>query len=325
TLQMVFDELRSNPQRVVFAEGEEETVIRAAITYYNSGYGTPILIGNTDTIRDSLRELGLGHEDEVEIHQGRDSPSAPGYVDYLYDRLQRKGFLYRDCLRMVNNDRNVLGACMVAMGDGDAMVTGTTRSYSSVLEAMHRVMDAEAGHRVFGLTVVITRTGTVFIADSAVHERPNARQLADIAEQSAAAARRFGHEPKVAFLSYSNFGNPLLETTEEMRRAVTLLDQREVNFEYEGEMTASVALNMDMRRLYPFCRLTGPANVLIMPALHSAHISSKLLKELGGGRIIGPLLIGLEKPIQVAPMDATASDLVNMAAIAAHSAIKNRP
>ncbi|RMF07851.1 MAG: NADP-dependent malic enzyme [Alphaproteobacteria bacterium] len=322
TLQMVFDELRSNPQRVVFAEGEEETVIRAAIIYRNSGYGTPILIGNRDRIRETMNELGFGDEADIEIQQGRESPRRDDYVDYLYNRLQRRGSLHRDCLRLVNNDRNVLGACMVALGDADAMVTGMTRSYSTVLEAVNRVMDAEPGHRVFGLTIVVTRTRTVFIADTAVHERPTAQQLADIAEQSAAAARRFGHEPRVAFLSYSNFGNPMLETAAHLREAVQLLDQRNVDFEYEGEMTAAVALNMDMRPLYPFCRLTGPANVLIMPALHSAHISSKLLKELGGGKTIGPVLIGLEKSIQVVPMDATASDLVNMAAIAAHNAIK---
>ncbi len=322
TLQMVFDELRSNPQRVVFAEGEEETVIRAAIAFRNGGYGTPVLIGNKQRIRDTMHELGLGDEEDIEINAGRDSPRAKDYVDYLYSRMQRRGFLHRDCLRLANNDRNTLGACMVALGDADAMVTGMTRSYSTILEAVHRVIDAAPGHRVFGLTIAVTRNRTVFIADTAVHERPTAEQLADIAEQSAAAARRFGHEPKVAFLSYSNFGNPLLPTTAEPRRAVRLLDQREVDFEYEGEMTASVALNPDMRRLYPFCRLNGPANVLIMPALHSAHIASKLLKELGGGKIIGPLLIGLEKSIQVVPMDATASDLVNLAAIAAHDAIK---
>jgi len=322
TLQMVFDELRSNPQRVVFAEGEEETVIRAAITYYNSGYGTPVLIGNEERIRESLAELGLGHEEDVEIHQGRDSPRAPDYVDYMYDRLQRRGLLKRDCLRLVNNDRNILGACMVAMGDADAMVTGMTRSYSTVLESVHRIVDPEPGHRVFGLTIGITRNQTVFIADTAVNERPTAEELADIAEQSAAAARRFGHEPRVAFLSYSNFGNPMLETAREARRAVRLLDKRNVDFEYEGEMTASVALNMELRKVYPFCRLSGPANVLIMPALHSAHIASKLLKELGGGKTIGPVLIGLQKSIQVVSMDATASDLVNMAAIAAHNAIK---
>jgi malate dehydrogenase (oxaloacetate-decarboxylating)(NADP+) len=321
---MVFDELRTNPQRVVFAEGEEETVIRAAITYRNSGYGTPVLIGDVDRIRETMHNLGLGHEEDVEIHQGRNSPRAKKYADFLYERLQRRGLLYRDCQRLVNNDRNALGACMVAEGDADAMVTGMTRSYSTVLEAVHRVIDAEPGHRVFGLTIAVTRNRTVFIADTAVHERPNAEQLADMAEQSAAAARRFGHDPKVAFLSYSNFGNPMLETAAELRKAVRLLDKRDVDFEYDGEMTASIALNMELRPLYPFCRLSAPANVLIMPALHSAHISSKLLKELGGGKTIGPLLIGLEKSIQVVTMDATASDMVNMAAIAAHNAIKNK-
>jgi malate dehydrogenase (oxaloacetate-decarboxylating)(NADP+) len=324
TLQMVFDELRREPQRVVFAEGEEETVIRAALAFRNSGYGVPILIGDAQRIHHTMAELGLGSGDDMEIYHGRSFHRRDEFVDFLYGRLQRRGHLYRDCLHLMNNDRNVLAASMVALGYADAMVTGVTRNYATALETILKVANPGEGHRVFGLTILVSRNRTVFMADTAVNERPTAEQLVDIAIQSAATARRFGHEPKVAFLSYSNFGNPQLPTADVLRDAVKLLDKRQVDFEYDGEMNPAVALNMEVRKLYPFCRLSGPANVLIMPALHSAHISSKLVGELGGVRTIGPLLIGLEQSIQIAPMGSSASDLVNMAAIAAHNALKKR-
>ncbi len=324
TLQMVFDELRSEPQRVVFAEGEEETVIRAALAFKNSGYGMPVLIGDAKRIKATQADLGLGQTDELEMHGGRTCPWSPEFADYLYKRLQRRGHLYRDCVRLVNNDRNVLGACMVALGYADAMVTGTTRNYSTAMETILKVIDPEPNHRVFGLTILVSRNRTVFMADTAVNERPTAEQLVDIAVQSAATARRFGHEPRVAFLSYSNFGNPRLPTADTLREAVKILDGQEVDFEYDGEMTPAVALDLGVRALYPFCRLSGAANVLIMPALHSAHIASKLASELGNCRTIGPLLIGLKKSIQIVPMGSNASDLVNSAAIAAHNALKKR-
>ncbi len=322
TLQRVFDEIAAEPQRVVFAEGEEESVIRAAMAFRNAGYGKPVLIGDEKVIRDTMAQIGVTAAEDVEICQPRSNARASAYADYLYKRLQRRGSLYRDCLRMVNTDRNMLGAVMVALGEADAMVTGVTRNYAVVLETINRAVDPLPAHRLFGLTVLVAQNRTVFIADTAVNERPTAEQLVDIAIQSADVARQFGHDPRVAFLSYSNFGSPRLPTSDHVREAVALLDQRQVDFEFDGEMNPSVALNMDVRALYPFCRLSGPANVLIMPALHSAHIAAKLMKEMGGVRAIGPVLTGLSKSIQVVPMGAGTTDLVNMAAIAAHNAIK---
>jgi malate dehydrogenase (oxaloacetate-decarboxylating)(NADP+) len=321
TLQMIFDRLRSAPKRVVFAEGEEETVLRAALAFRNSGYGTPVLIGDEAKIRDTMAEMGIDAGEDLEIHHGRTSIQTEEYADFLYERLQRKGYLYRDCLRMATTERNVFGASMVALGHADAMVTGLTRNYATALEMIFRVINRRQNHRAFGLSIMVAKERTVFISDTAVIERPTAEQLADIAVQSAAMARKFGHEPRVALLSYSNFGNPSLETSSHIRKAVELLDGMNVDFEYDGEMSAAVALDTDIRKLYPFCRLTGPANVLVMPALHSAHISSRLLKELGGVKVIGPLLVGLEKSVQIVPAGSTASDIVNMAAIAAYETI----
>jgi malate dehydrogenase (oxaloacetate-decarboxylating)(NADP+) len=235
--------------------------------------------------------------------------------------------LYRDCQRLVNQDRNVFAACMVALQDADALVTGTTRSYAQSLDEVMRVLGpAPSEHgasRVFGLTMVVTRGRTVFISDTTVHELPSPEELADIAVQSAAKARQMGAMPRVALLSFSNFGNPMREKAARVRDAVAVLDRRKVDFEYDGEMAADVALDHAlMRATYPFCRLTGPANVLIMPALHTANVSAKLLQQLGGGTVIGPLLIGLDKPAQIVEIGATVSDLVNLAAIAAHDAIE---
>ncbi|MDA5194672.1 NADP-dependent malic enzyme [Govanella unica] len=322
TLQRIFDHLAAEPKRVVFAEGEEEAMIRAAITFRNNGYGIPVLIGDETRIRETMITMGLDGVDDIEIHTGRTSKHARDYADYLYKRLHRRGYLQRDCLRLVNTDRNIFGAAMVALGHADAMVTGVTRTYSNVLETINKVVDTTPDRRLFGVTILVGRSETLFLADTAVIERPTARQLADLAVQTAAMARRFGHDPRVAFLSYSNFGNPKLPTADHIREAVAMLDQQDVDFEYDGEMNPSVALNMEVRALYPFCRLTGPANVLIMPGLHSAHIAAKLLKEVGTSRAIGPVLTGLSKSIQVVPMGSNTSEIVNMAAIAAYNALK---
>jgi malate dehydrogenase (oxaloacetate-decarboxylating)(NADP+) len=226
--------------------------------------------------------------------------------------------LYRDCQRMVNQDRNIFAACMVAQGDADAMVTGVTRSFASTLEEIRRVLDPRPEAILFGLSIVIARGRTVLLADTAVHELPSANEMAGIAIQAAAIARRFGHEPRVALLSFSNFGNPQWEKMERIREAVNELDRRRVDFEYDGEMQPNVALDFDlMRQIYPFCRLTGPANVLLMPALHSAAISAKLLQQLGGGTVIGPVLSGLEHSAQIVQTGATVSEIVTAAAIAA--------
>ena len=319
-LQIILDQVQADPKRVVFAEGEEEPVIRAAIAYRNAGYGTPILVGREDRIRDTMQRMGLGGLDGLEVTNARISRNNHLYTDFLYRRLQRKGALYRDCQRMVNQDRNVFGACMVARGDADAMVTGVTRSYSVAYEDIRRVIGPQDGARVFGLSIMVARGRTLFMSDTTVHELPSPEELADIAVQTAAVARQMGHEPRVALLSFSNFGNPMREKAERIREAMNLLDGRELDFEYDGEMSADVALNPELMRLYPFCRLSGPANVLIMPALHTANIGSKLLQELGAGTVIGPLLIGLDKPVQIAQMGATVSDIVNLAALAAYNA-----
>jgi malate dehydrogenase (oxaloacetate-decarboxylating)(NADP+) len=317
-LQAMFEQVRSKPRRVVFAEGEEERILRAALAFRNGGYGTPILIGREELVANSLAQLGLSKEADLEVHNARLSRQNKRYTDYLYDRLKRQGYLYRDCQRMVNQNRNVFAACMVALGDADALVTGTTRSYYAALDEIRRVIDPVKGARVFGLNILLARGQTVFISDTTVHELPSPEELADIAIQTAAKARAMGHEPRVALLSFSNFGNPMADKADRIRAAVAELDTRKVDFEYDGEMAADVALDAELMKLYPFCRLSAPANVLIMPALHTAHVASKLLAKLGGGTVIGPLLIGLEKPAQIVPMGATVSDLVTAAAFAAH-------
>ena len=322
-LQRVLDRVRGQGMRVVFAEGEEERTIRAALSFHASGYGTPVLIGREERIRVTMRAIGLAGIEGLEIHNARLSDDNGRYAEFLYDRLKRRGALLRDCQRMVNQDRNVFGACMVALGAADAMVTGLTRSFSASYEEVRRVIDPRAGDRVFGLTILLARGRTVFIADTTVHEQPTAVELGDIAAQAAAKARQLGHEPRVALLSFSNFGNPPRAEGRRARDAVAMLDGRSRDFEYDGEMTADVALDHGlMRQFYPFCRLSGPANVLIMPELHSANISAKLLQKLGGGTVIGPLLIGLSKPVHIVQMGATVSDMVHMAALAADDAIE---
>ncbi len=319
-LQLIFDQVRANPKRVVFAEGEEEKVTRAALAYRNAGYGAPVLVGRERRVHETMERIGLSGAEDIEIVNAKISPHVQQYVDYLYQRLQRRGALHRDCLRHVNQDRNVFAACMVAAGDADAMVTGVTRGYSVAYDDIRRAIDPQQGRRVFGLSIMVARGRTVLIADTTVNDQPSSVELADIAVQSAAVARRLGHEPRVAMLSFSNFGYKTGGNAERVREAVSLMDTRDLDFEYDGEMAADVALNPEVMALYPFCRLSGPANVLVMPALHAANISSKLLQELGGGTVIGPLLTGLSKPAQIVEMGATVSDMVNIAALAAYEA-----
>jgi malate dehydrogenase (oxaloacetate-decarboxylating)(NADP+) len=321
SLQVAFEVVRANPRRVVFAEGEEEQVIRAALAFRTAGYGTPVLIGREHRIKETMKSIGLDESTDLEIHNARLSSDNAKYAEFLYGRLQRQGYLFRDCQRLVNQDRNVFAACMVVQGDADAMITGATRSFSVALEDITRVIDPSPGERIIGLQMVVAKGRTVFIADTNVHEVPTAEALADIAMQSAAKARQLGQEPRVALLSFSNFGNPILPATERVREAVRILDSRKVDFEYDGEMSADRALNYALlKRLYPFCRLSGPANVLVMPALHSANISAKLLQELGGGSVIGPMLLGLSESAQIVPMGSTVSDIVHAAALAALAA-----
>ncbi len=318
-LQRIFERLRRSPKRVVFAEGEEEQVIRAAASFATRGLGTAILVGREDRVKNTAKLAGLEIPEGVEIHNAALSKRTTDYANYLYERLQREGYLYRDCLRLVNNDRNHFAACMVALGDGDAMVSGVTRNYSVVLEDVQRVIDPKPGHRVIGVSIVISRGRTVLIADTAVTELPTAEELAEIAVEAAGVARRLGYEPKVAMLAFSSFGHPPGERTKHVKDAVKLLHERRVDFEVDGEMAADIALNRELASAYPFSRLTGSANVLVMPAFHSASISTKLLQEMGGATVIGPLLVGLDRSVQIVQLSAKDSDLVNMAAIAAYN------
>lgn len=315
-LTLAYDQARANPRRVLFAEGEEEVVLRAAIQFREGGYGIPVLVGRDD-VPDRLRALGVSDPDQYEYHNSRKSPLVPEMVELLYNRLQRRGYLRRDCERLVNQDRHIFGALLVALGEADVMITGVTRQYNQSLGQVMKVLDPVEGRRPFGIHVLVGKSHTVFMADTTVNERPSPELLADIAEQTAAVARRMGHEPRVAFLSYSTFGNPAGNWLENIREAVALLDERGVSFEYEGEMAPDVALNPKLMKNYKFSRLSQPANVLVMPGLQSANLSAKLLRELGGDHVIGPMLVGMANPVQIATMSATASELVTLAVLAA--------
>jgi malate dehydrogenase (oxaloacetate-decarboxylating)(NADP+) len=323
-LSLAYEAAKAKPKRVLFAEGEEPNVLRAAIAFKEAGYGTPVLVGREETY-ERLKEHGVEDPREYEVLNSRNSPLVSRAVDFIYDKHQRHGMLRREIERLVNQDRNYFAAAMLALGEADAMITGTTRPFSQSLRQVRMVIDDEQGATPFGVSVVVARHQTVLIADTAVTERPDAEQLAAIALRSAGFARRMGLEPRIAFISYTTFGNPPGVHIEELRGAVKLLDGIKCDFEYEGEMGPDVALNFDMqRRFYPFSRLSGPANVLVMPGLQSASLSSKLLRELGGESILGPYILGLEMPVQIAPMTATASDLVTLAVLAALGA-RERP
>ena len=314
-MSLAFEAARSNPKRVLFAEGEEPNVQRAAIAFREGGYGTPVLVGR-EGVRDQLAELGV-NPDEYEILNSRNSPLVGRAVDYIYAKHQRHGMLRREVERMVNQDRNTFTAAMLALGEGDAMITGTTRPFSQSLAQVRSVIDEEQGTTPFGITIIPGKRGTVMIADTAVNERPTEEQLAAMAIRAAAFARRMGQEPRVAFVSYTTFGNPPGRYIAELRDAVKLLDSLQTDFEYEGEMGPDLALDIDaQRKYYPFSRLTGPANILIMPGLQSANIASKLLRALGGENILGPYLMGMALPVQIAPMTASSADLLTLAVLA---------
>jgi len=319
TLVHVFDRLRRQPKRVVFAEGEEEQVIRAAASFVHQGLGTALLVGREDRVRQSALESGVELGEGIEIVNARLSTRNTAYINYLYERLQRRGYLVRDCQRLVNQDRNHFAACMVALGDADAMVTGVTRNFSVALEDIRHVIDPKPGHRVIGVSVVVARGRTVLVADTAVTEMPDAQEIADIAVEAAGVARRLGYEPRLALLAFSTFGHPAGERSTRVIEAVKILDGKRVDFEYDGEMAADIALNPELAAAYPFCRLSGPANVLVMQAFHSASISTKMLQELGGATVIGPLLVGLDRPVQIVQLGAKDNQLVNMAALAAYN------
>ena len=316
-MQPIYQKAKRLMKKVVFAEGEEEKVIRAALNFRELGLGIPVLVGRKENIEKSLSEIGQQLHSGIEIVNAEISDKSDEYTNYLYSRLQRRGVLARDCLRMVNNDRNIFSACMVSLGDADAMVTGVTRNYSLALEDIRKVIDPAENKRMVGISVIISENKTVLVGDTNVHDMPSAEEIADITQAGADLARKLGLDPHAALLAYSSFGYPEGERSTFMREAVDILDKRSVDFDYDGEMAADVALNPEAMKLYPFCRLTEPANVLIMPAIHSASISTKLLQELGGATLVGPLLVGLSKPVQIAPTGCTVSELVNLATIAA--------
>jgi malate dehydrogenase (oxaloacetate-decarboxylating)(NADP+) len=316
-LQRIIERVRRYPKRVVFAEGEEEQVIRAAYSFATQGLGSVVLVGRENRVRATAEAAGLDlAEKGIEIHNAALSSRNALYAQFLYERLQRRGFLFRDCQRLINQDRNTFGAAMVAQGDADAMVTGVTRNFSAALEEVRRVIDHKPGHRVIGVSLVLARGRPVVVADTAIAEMPTAEDLAQIAVEAAGVARRLGYEPRVAMLAFSSFGHPPGERSLRVQEAVRILDAQRVDFEYDGEMAADVALNRQAMASYPFCRLTDVANVLVMPAFHSASIATKMLQELGGATVIGPLIVGLEKPVQIVPLGAKDSDIINMAALA---------
>jgi len=308
--------VRANPKRMIFSEGEEDLVIRSAASYRDASYGTPILVGDGEIIRGRMRDIGVDPKD-IEFHDCRHSLYVSELAERLYLRLQRKGYLARDCRRMINENHNIFSALLLDVGYADAMITGTTRHFRQSMLDVKLVIDSAGGKVPAGIHIIVAGTKTIFIADTTVHERPSSSELARIATQTANVARSMGHEPRVAFLSYSNFGNPRGRWLENIRGAISLLDEQAANFEYEGEMTPDVAINPLMRRVYPFNRLTGPANILVMPGLQSANIVSKLIKELGGSTVIGPLLVGMAKPIQIAAMTANTADLTTLAMLTA--------
>lgn len=321
-LHLIFERVRQNPKRICFAEGEDPHVIRAAAHFKVSGYGTPVLVGREDRIQETMRELGLDSTLEFEIQNARIADDNDMFTDFLYSRAQRNGMLRRDCQRLVNQDRNVFAACMLAHGQVDGIVTGATRSFNVAYEGIRRVIDISDGSIAMGLSVLIARGRTIFVADTNVNELPEGPVLAEIAKKAAGFARRLGHEPRVGMLYASNFGSPSRPGSRRVRDAIRILEQDAVDFEFDGELSPSVALDYElMQRLYDFCRLSGPANVLVMPGINSAHIATRMLQELGGGTSIGPIMMGLEKPVQVAQMGTSVNDLVSLAALAAHDAI----
>ena len=317
-LQATFDAVRYDPKRVIFAEGEDPAVIRGANTFLKQSFGRPILVGSSKVVTERFRELGIPVRKDFEIVDAASSPHVEEFTEYLYARLQRRGYLRRDCQRLVTNERNIFAALMVTHGYADAMVSGATRNWTSVYTDVKRVMDEMPGRHVIGVSLALIRGRAVLIADTSIHDLPNAQQLANIAVEAARAARNLGIEPRVAMLAYSTFGQPRSERSEQVQEAVRILDERQVDFEYDGDMAADVALNRDLMRHYPFCRLSDPANVLVMPAFHSASIATKILKELGGAMLIGPLIVGLSHSVQICTFGSTDADIVNMAALAAY-------
>tara|TARA_Y100001935_G_C17281852_1_gene497937 strand:- start:799 stop:1782 length:984 start_codon:yes stop_codon:yes gene_type:complete len=313
--------IKKKQKKVVFADGEDENNLKAAIAFKNSGLGIPILVAKDELVKRKLKEIGYNENLDIEIINSTNNQKRKKYTDYLFKKLQREqGLLERDCDKLIRNDRVIWSTCMVACGDADAMVTGNTRRYSSSLEKVSTVVDSRPGEIIFGLNLVVNRGKTVLIADTAVNEWPNSEQLAKIAISSSRIARLFGMDPKVAFLSHSTFGQPTTERTTKVREAVEILNKKKVDFKYDGEMQPDVALEEVFKELYPFSEIVGNANILVMPGLHAAAISFKIIKSMSRAKVIGPLLIGLAQPIEIAPLRTSTSEILNLASVAAYSA-----
>ena len=318
-MQGINAKLRKNPKRVVFAEGEDENMLKAAIEFKKNKLGTPILIGAEKRIKEQLKKIGLDENHKIEIINSTDKIKREKYVKYLYKKLQRDGQLERDVDRLVRNDRIAWGSSMIACKDADAMVTGNIRHYAASIEKLKKVVEPRFGEEIFGMTMIVSKGKTILVADTNVEDFPSAQRLANVSKSCVRVARLFGFDPKVAFLSHSTFGKPVSKNTKHVRDAIELLKLEKVDFDFDGEMQPDVALNPTYQEIYPFSKIVGNANILMMPALHSAAISTKLMKVFGGGKLIGPLLIGLGLPIEVAPLRSSTSDILNLASIAAYS------
>jgi len=319
-MQGINNQIKKSQKRVVFADGEDENTLKAAIAFKSNGLGIPILIAKKEIVKEKFKEIGLDENYNIEIINSTDNPKREKYAKFIYEKMQRKeGLLERDCDRLVRNDRVVWGSCMVSCGDADAMVTGNTRRYTSTLDKVKRVVEIRKDEILYGLNIMVNRGRTVFIADVAVHEIPTAEQLAQIAISSARVVRLFGFDPKVAFLSHSTFGTPKTKATKNLRDAVDILKNKKVDFKFDGEMQPDVALDDNFKELYPFSEIVGNANVLIMPGRHSAAISFKLMKSLSAVKVVGPLLVGLAQPIEIAPLRSSTSEILNLASVAAYS------
>ena len=325
-MHLIYDRIHNaEPQRIIFAEGEEEEVIKAAMMMRDENYAKAIIVGRSEKINATLEGMGEGHTLEgITIMNASINDNIDKYIEVLYTKLQRKGYLYRDCARLVKTDRNVFSACMIACGDADAMVTGITKSYYNSLDDICKVIEPKKDKRIMGYSVMLSNKHNIIIADNTVCALPKSEDLVEITLQAAKVAESMGFVPRVALLSFSNFGNPARKVTSKIRDAVASLDKMKLNFEYDGEMTVNVALDPNLQKLYPFCRLSGPANILIMPGLNSAAISTNLLEELSGGIFIGPILDGFEYPVQITPMGSSASDILKLAAFAAIEAINSK-
>lgn len=326
TMSEIFEKIKANPIKIIFAEGEEEQIIRAALLWKKQGYGTPILVGREKNIKETLNKISPTIKlDDIEIWNAAniDNKVLDSFIELFYNKTHRNGNLYRDCVRLVKNNRNIFASCMLETGLGDTLITGVTRGYHDSLKEISSVIDTKPNSILFSVSIFISENGGVyFLADTTVNEDPSPSELADITEQTVRFSKNFGYTPRVALLSYANFGNPKKLKSQKIKEAVEILNSRKVDFEYDGEMTADVALNADLMKHYPFCNLSKPANILIMPSLNSANIVSKILSNLGNGTVFGPILCGLDKPMQIIQMGSSVNDIINLSAFASLEAIK---